>query len=257
MKKFKNILIAAVLIAAALTAAYFLGGDAPSTDGKQTASSISKISNEAYTEGNKPPESENATKTKSKLTAEEKIQLAEKIAEESTEIDSPKTPEAAPKDEVIRTAPTQNSETDENTEYTCTLSVRCDTLLSNMQNLNPEKRDIIPSDGIILEKREVVFYEGETVFHVLLREMKKNKIHMEFVNTPIYKSAYIEGIANIYELDCGELSGWMYRVNGVFPSYGCSRCKLKPGDNVEWVYTCNLGIDVGGYFSDGGSQKDE
>ena len=70
-----------------------------------------------------------------------------------------------------------------------------------------------------------------------------------------YNSAYIEGIGNIYEFDCGELSGWLYKVNGNFPSYGCSRYKLKPGDKVEWVYTCDLGNDVGGYSA--GGQKDE
>ena len=39
------------------------------------------------------------------------------------------------------------------------------------------------------------------------REMKKAKIHMEFRNTPIYNSAYIMGINNLYEFDVGELSG--------------------------------------------------
>ena len=62
----------------------------------------------------------------------------------------------------------------------------------------------------------------------------------------LYNTAYIEGIANLYEFDCGELSGWMYRVNGEFPNVGCSLYKLKDGDTVEWVYTCDLGRDVGG-----------
>lgn len=141
--------------------------------------------------------------------------------------------------------------------YTCTLSVRCDTILDNMAWIAPEKAEIIPLDGIILTEQEVTFYEGESVFNLLKREMKKNKIHFEFVNTPIYNSAYIEGIANIYEFDCGELSGWLYKVNGWFPNYGCSRYQLKEDDKVEWVYTCDLGNDVGGYFELGGGQKDE
>ena len=57
---------------------------------------------------------------------------------------------------------------------------------------------------------------------------------------------YIEGIHNLYEFDCGDLSGWMYKVNGWFPNYGCSRYQLKQGDVIEWVYTCDLGKDVGG-----------
>lgn len=136
--------------------------------------------------------------------------------------------------------------------YTCTISVRCDTILDNLDWLDPEKKELVPEDGVIFPATEVTFYEGESVFDVLLREMKSNSIHMEFVNTPIYNSAYIEGINNLYEFDCGELSGWMYRVNDWFPNYGCSRYQLLPGDVVEWVYTCTLGVDVGGFSAAGG-----
>lgn len=134
-------------------------------------------------------------------------------------------------------------------EQTCTLSVRCDTILKHMAWLDPEKAELVPGDGVILAEQTVSFYEGESVFNLLVREMKRNKIHMEFENTPIYHSAYIEGISNLYEFDCGELSGWMYKVNDWFPNYGCSRYQLQPGDKVEWVYTCDLGADVGGYYS--------
>ncbi|MBQ8525639.1 MAG: DUF4430 domain-containing protein [Clostridia bacterium] len=137
-------------------------------------------------------------------------------------------------------------------KYTCTLSVRCDTILANIARLDREKTELVPDNGVIYEEQTVTFYEGESVFNVLVREMKKNKIHMEFVNTPIYNSAYIEGIGNLYEYDCGELSGWMYRVNGWFPNYGCSRYQLKNGDRIEWIYTCELGMDIGRHNSAAG-----
>lgn len=130
----------------------------------------------------------------------------------------------------------------------CTLSVSCDTILTHMEDLVTEKVSLVPEDGVLFKAQEVTFYEGESVFDVLLREMKNHKIHMEFVNTPIYNSAYIEGMGNLYEFDCGQLSGWMYKVNGWFPNYGCSRYMLQDGDKVEWVYTCDLGRDVGGYI---------
>lgn len=138
-------------------------------------------------------------------------------------------------------------------ELTCTLSVRCDTILQNIAWLDSKKVSIVPKDGVVFAEKTVTFYEGESVFNLLLREMKRNKIHMEFEDTPIYNSAYIEGIANLYEFDCGELSGWMYKVNGWFPNYGCSRYQLKAGDKVEWVYTCDLGVDVGGYYAASGN----
>ena len=127
---------------------------------------------------------------------------------------------------------------------TCTLSIRCSTLLDNLKYLDEAKRQLVPADGIILAEKQVTFYEGESVFNVLLRETRRNNIHMEYVSTPIYNSAYIEGIHNLYEFYCGELSGWMYSVNGWFPNYGCSRYALKEGDRIEWIYTCALGKDV-------------
>lgn len=146
----------------------------------------------------------------------------------------------------------QSATIDTEKKLTCVLSISCKTILDNMEKFNKDKLEVLPADGIIFIARKVNFYEGESVFDVLLREMKSNKIHMEFEMTPIYNSNYIEGIHNLYEFDCGELSGWMYKVNGWFPNYGCSRYLLKDGDNVEWVYTCDLGRDVGGGMAVGG-----
>ena len=149
-------------------------------------------------------------------------------------------------------SPETNEENNNISDFVCTLAVRCDTILNNLTELKPEKAELLPADGIIFPETTVVFYEGESVFNILVREMKKNKIHIDFVNTPMYNTAYIKGIANFYERDCGELSGWMYRVNGWYPNYGCSRYQLKDGDVVEWRYTCDLGNDVGGGYATGG-----
>ena len=134
----------------------------------------------------------------------------------------------------------------ENAAPTCTASISCAAILENLDRLNAEKADLIPADGVLLAPTAVEFTEGESVFDVLKRVCRENKIHMEFSETPVYQSAYIEGIGNLYEFDCGEGSGWMYRVNGEFPNYGCSRYTLADGDTVEWVYTCDFGADVGG-----------
>lgn len=134
---------------------------------------------------------------------------------------------------------------DTDTVHTCYFSIECSTILNNLTMLNPAKLELLPSDGVILAQIEVSFYAGESVFDVLQRVCRENNIHMESSWTPMYNSAYVEGIANFYEFDCGELSGWMYRVNGWYPNYGCSRYQLQDGDVVEWRYTCDLGADVG------------
>lgn len=129
-------------------------------------------------------------------------------------------------------------------ELTCTLEIRCDTLIGNAV-LDPDKVELVPADGVLFTAADVVFFEGESVFNVLQRTMKQNKQHLEFVQTPLYNSAYIEGICNLYAFDAGDLSGWMYSVNGVFPSYGCSQYVLQAGDVIQWHYTCDLGADLG------------
>ncbi|MEG0357465.1 MAG: DUF4430 domain-containing protein [Christensenellaceae bacterium] len=139
----------------------------------------------------------------------------------------------------------QDAVIDKNAVKTCTLYIECSTILNHMDQFDRDKMDVLPSDGIIYSAKEVAFYEGESVFDVLLREMQKNRIHMEYSMTPGYNSNYIEGIGNIYQYDCGELSGWMYSVNGWFANYGCSRYPLVQGDVVELHYTCDLGRDLG------------
>lgn len=128
---------------------------------------------------------------------------------------------------------------------TCTISISCETILNNMDKLTDGKEEFVPSDGLILAPSTVEFEEGESVFDVLQRVCKDAGIHMESSNTPAYNSAYVEGINQIYEFDCGELSGWMYSVNGWFPNYGCSKYTVSDGDVITWVYTCDLGKDVG------------
>ena len=139
----------------------------------------------------------------------------------------------------------EDQEVDKKKTYTCTFSIECSTILNNLSDLDPDKRELVPSNGVILAPTKVTFYEGESVFDVLQRVCKEKGIHLESSWTPIYNSAYIEGIHNLYEFDCGELSGWVYRVNGWYPNYGCSRYQLADGEKVEFRYTCDLGKDVG------------
>lgn len=152
-----------------------------------------------------------------------------------------------------RPLPQEPDETETDTRKTCicTFSIECTSILNNIRKLDESKLDVLPQNGIIYPQSEVTFYEGESVFDVLQRVCRENGIHLESSWTPMYNSSYIEGINNIYEFDCGDGSGWMYRVDGWYPNYGCSRYVLKDGETVEWRYTCDFGKDIGGgYFSE-------
>jgi hypothetical protein len=80
---------------------------------------------------------------------------------------------------------------------------------------------------------------------------------MESRFTPIFNSAYVMAINNIYEFDAGELSGWMYKVDGWFPNFGSSRYLLSPGNVIEWHFTVDLGRDLGQQWIGGLQQSDD
>lgn len=135
---------------------------------------------------------------------------------------------------------------EETEENICYISISCGTILDNLDRCDEDKLDFVPGNGVILSQIEAEFEPGESVFDVLQRVCRENGIHMESEWTPMYNSAYIEGIHNLYEFDVGSESGWMYCVNGWFPNFGCSRYEVEPYDDIQWLYTCNLGADVGG-----------
>lgn len=143
----------------------------------------------------------------------------------------------------------ENQQINKKKSYTCTFSIECSSIFNNLESLEEEKLDVLPPDGVIFHETTVTFYEGESVYDVLQRVCKENGIQMDASWTPMYNSAYVEGICNLYEFDCGSGSGWMYRVNGWYPNYGCSRYRLAEGETVEWRYTCDLGADIGGGYA--------
>ena len=130
-------------------------------------------------------------------------------------------------------------------KLTCTLEVRCDTLLGKLDQMTPEKAALVPENGILLETVELEFDGGESVFDVFRKTLREEKLHFEYVDASAYDSVYIEGIGNIYEFDCGPQSGWMFSVNDVYPGLGCSSYTLSDGDVIVFSYTCDLGADLG------------
>ena len=165
------------------------------------------------------------------------------------------------------------------------LSIECRTLLelTNWNYLDDNLKKHVPEDGVILGLRDgdgnAVFDENgdiagieyvlrskdtsfnilkgckginlrrskDTVFDILDRAVRHNKIKMVHQDAPfnVYNSVYVQEINYLGEFDGGELSGWVYSVNGAFPNYGCSAYIPKNGDRIEWKYTCDLGRDVG------------
>jgi hypothetical protein len=63
---------------------------------------------------------------------------------------------------------------------------------------------------------------------------------------PAWGGMYVQAINDWGEFDGGPLSGWMYRVNHTFPGFSASLFELDDEDEVRWLYTRELGEDIGG-----------
>ena len=194
MKQYKNKIISGAVIVAVLAFVFWYGGNSPSIRGwfpqtektdmaVETDEQLKAISDESekkVSAEEQPPEEQ--------LTGEQTSSIQEEpYSDETNKSENPGEPEAVTEDTVkdkYMTDPVPEGKPvpvePENTvitekELTCTLSVRCDTVLQNLQWLDSEKVELVPKDGVIFAERTVVFHDGESVFDLLLREMKGNK----------------------------------------------------------------------------------
>lgn len=204
--------------------------------------------NQARAEAEKQAEeAKKAEESKKQENSQKDTTSSESAATGGTSIESNTEDNTQPPSSEEQPAPEPEPVIPEDTSLYCTIEIRCDTILDNMGNLTEGKEGYVPESGTILGTSAVAFTEGETVFDVLQRVCDSTGIQLEYSWTPMYDSYYIEGINHLYEFDCGNESGWMYKVNGWFPNYGCSSYDLQDGDTIVWCYTCNgLGADVGG-----------
>lgn len=124
-------------------------------------------------------------------------------------------------------------------QITCTIEIRCDSLVENKKQAQQSIWKYIPSDGQILEKVSVKVDKGSGVYDVLEKACKAKGVAVDATYTPMYKSYYIKGIGNIYEKQAGDMSGWIYKVNGTAPNRGASAYKVSDGDAISWYYTCD------------------
>ena len=144
----------------------------------------------------------------------------------------------------IKSADEYYSSAASKTSLKASILINCQTAV-DYKDSKREKADI-------LKKTEIGFNKGETVFDALKRACKNNKIQLEVKGDG--ESVYVEGIDYLYEFDCGSLSGWEYSVNGEFPSVGCNAYELKENDEISWLYTCELGADIGDRYE--GAEND-
>lgn len=130
----------------------------------------------------------------------------------------------------------QGADTPENAVGSVTFSICCDLLPA--ENQHPA----LPDDGNILPPTALYFEQDDTVLDALQQACRQYQLQVEIDGSGTL--AYVRGIADLYEFDYGELSGWVFLVNGKTASVGCGQVPLADGDRIQWIYSLDLGRDI-------------
>ena len=111
-----------------------------------------------------------------------------------------------------------------------TLSINCNVIKDKVEN------------SVIIDNAEFLINEGETAYDILQQAVVQNKIQLE--TSGAKGSEYVVSINNIYQQEHGDLSGWLFYINGEMALTSMAQCELKPGDKIEILYSTNFGEDL-------------
>lgn len=127
----------------------------------------------------------------------------------------------------------------EDGKISCTVQIRCDSLVQKKDEAAKSMKKYIPSDGTVLKELQVNIEEGSSAYDVLSLVCEAENIPLDAEYTPLYKSYYVKGIAHLYAGKAGKYSGWLYQVNGKSPEVAASDYTVEKGDSIVWGYTCD------------------
>lgn len=128
---------------------------------------------------------------------------------------------------------------DDSAYIRCEVTIDCSVLLSNMDALQKNVRKYVPKDGMLLQKLSVKVKEGASAYDALVTACKAKKIAYDAEYSKMYNGVYVKGIGYLYEKMAGDMSGWLYQVDGKLPNVGASRYIMRDGDTLNWTYTCS------------------
>lgn len=207
------------------------------SDQNKSSSSENRSQRNKSSASNAPSESKDRSAKKNKTKSKKPDSV-------TPSPDRKKEDQGAPRNENPRDDGKVEEENKDGEGIHCYISIDCTNILSHLADLKESKRDYVPRDGIILKKTKVTVKPGTSAYDVLYQVCRERKIHLEAAYTPMYGTYYVEGIHQLYEFDCGDLSGWNYMINGRQPGRGCSKYQVQEGDVMEWRFTCDRGKDL-------------
>ncbi|MBR6534858.1 MAG: DUF4430 domain-containing protein [Clostridia bacterium] len=95
--------------------------------------------------------------------------------------------------------------------------------------------DNVSDNGIIVSETKIGFFEHQSVYDILLSLSKTHKFTLDVSGKGEF--AYIRAINGIAEHKYGNMSGWVYTVNGISPHLSCGAYYPSDNDVIRIYYT--------------------
>lgn len=183
-----------------------------------------KTTNDSQEQKKAPDENSGETKKQESKASEQKENKSDKTSK----------PDSPPKEEA-KSTPSKPAEENKKTE---TKPQAPKKEIDQAQIMIQGDNDM----GSILGATNVDLKNGDTVYDVLFKITKEKHIQLETSGSGA--GLYVKGINNLYEFDRGDLSGWVFKVNGKKATKSAGEFAVKKGDRIEWLYSENMGKDV-------------
>ena len=132
-----------------------------------------------------------------------------------------------------RTAPAQTADLSRLVRISLTIDA---TRAYNNASLPQNIKDGLQNEGMLITNAMLTLSEGKTVSETfsLLRTYD-----IVIVSESGAAGTFVTSIQGLENGACGAASGWLFRVNGEFPSEGIDSIELHNGDKVEWLFSCD------------------
>lgn len=151
----------------------------------------------------------------------------------STATTAPATTAAATLPAAVQTAQA-NAQT-----VNCTVAIDCKSAVDAGNQVAKQ----VSQEGVILAAAPTTVSEGESVLDALQRACDAAGVLIAVSGSG--DGAYVTTIHSLSGGDCGDMSGWLYSVNGEFAAESCGALQVREGDAILFVYTVDGGADIG------------
>ncbi len=101
----------------------------------------------------------------------------------------------------------------------------------------------VRENGVLIAEITVGIKDGDTVFDVITEAARRAGVLLDFDAS----GTYLRGIGGVSEFDYGDLSGWKYSVNGVYPPVSCAEYTVSENDIIVWEYVTEPDSSLAGF----------